>query len=180
MTARGLEIRFERLLFGARWLLAPLYAGMMLALIAILVVFARELIAELGHLGTLTDEQATVFALSLIDLSLIGNLLMVVMLAGYESFVSQLHIDVQEDRPVWLGTIDFAGLKLKVIASIVAISAIALLRSFLLLGDRAATVDETHLRWMVVIQLTFVVSGVLLALMDWISARAPDHSARKD
>src|SRR5512146_970104 len=113
MTMRGLEIRFERLLFGARWLLAPLYAGMVLALIAVLVVFARELIAELGHLATLTGERATLLALSLIDLSLICNLLMVVMLAGYESFVSQLHIDTQEDRPEWLGTIDFAGLKLK-------------------------------------------------------------------
>ncbi|HEX4266926.1 MAG TPA: YqhA family protein, partial [Steroidobacteraceae bacterium] len=82
MTMRGLEIRFERLLFGARWLLAPLYAGMILALIAVVVVFTRELIAELGHLGTLTGEQATVLALSLIDLSLIGNLLMIVMLAG--------------------------------------------------------------------------------------------------
>jgi uncharacterized protein (TIGR00645 family) len=175
MTVRGLEIRFERLLFGARWLLAPLYAGMVLALIAVVVVFARELIAEFGHLAALTAERATVLALSLIDLSLIGNLLMVVMLAGYESFVSQLHIDAQEDRPNWLGTIDFAGLKLKVIASIVAISAIALLRSFLLLGDPATAVDEMRMRWMVVIQLTFVVSGVLLALMDWISARTPDH-----
>jgi len=177
MTVRGLEIRFERLLFGARWLLTPLYAGMVLALIAIVVVFARELITELSHLGVLTGERATVLALSLIDLSLVGNLLMIVMLAGYESFVSQLHIDAPEDRPGWLGTIDFAGLKLKVIASIVAISAIALLRSFLLLGDPASAVDETRLRWMVVIQLTFVVSGVLLALMDWISARADEHSA---
>ncbi|MDE2052592.1 MAG: TIGR00645 family protein [Gammaproteobacteria bacterium] len=179
MTVRGLEIRFERLLFGARWLLAPLYAGMALALIAIVVVFARELIAELGHLAILTGEQATVLALSLIDLSLIGNLLMVVMLAGYESFVSQLRIDMQEDRPEWLGTIDFAGLKLKVIASIVAISAIALLRSFLLLGEPGVAIDETRLRWMVVIQLTFVVSGVLLALMDWISSRTPSHPAPK-
>ena len=177
MTVRGLEIRFERLLFGARWLLAPLYAGMVLALVAVVVVFVRELIAELAHLGTLSGEQATVLALSLIDLSLIGNLLMVVMLAGYESFVSQLHIDMQEDRPQWLGTIDFTGLKLKVIASIVAISAVALLRSFLLLGDPQAAVDETRLRWMVLIQLTFVFSGVLLALMDWICARAADHPA---
>lgn len=178
MTVRGLEFRFERLLFGARWLLAPLYAGMVLALIAVLVAFVRLLVAELGHLGTLTGEQATVLALSLIDLSLIGNLLMVVMLAGYESFVSRLHIDAQEDRPNWLGTIDFAALKLKVIASIVAISAVALLRSFLLLGDAATAVDETRLRWMVIIQVTFVVSGVLLALMDWISSRmADDHPA---
>ncbi|MGA7538882.1 MAG: TIGR00645 family protein [Steroidobacteraceae bacterium] len=175
MTVRGLKIRFGRLLFAARWILAPLYAGMVLALIAIVVVFARELITELGRLGTLEDEAAIVLALSLIELSLTGNLLIVVMFAGYESFVSQLHIVEHEDRPDWLGTVDFADLKLKVIASIVAISAIALLRSFLLLGDPSTAVDATRLRWMVVIQLTFVVSGVLLALMDWVSSRTADR-----
>lgn len=179
MTVRGLEVRFERLLFGTRWLLAPLYAGMVLALLIIVVVFARELIAELGRLGSLRGEEAIVLALSLIDLSLTGNLLLVVMFAGYESFVSQLHIAEHEDRPTWLGTIDFTDLKLKVIASIVAISAIALLRSFLLLGDPTAGIDATRLRWMVLIQLTFVVSGVLLALMDLISARANGHHSGK-
>lgn len=169
--ARNLETRFERLLFAARWLLAPLYAAMVLAVVAILVAFARELIAELGQLASLTGEHAILLGLSLIDLSLAANLLLVVIFAGYESFVSQLHIGEHEDRPAWLGTIDFADLKLKVIASIVAISAITLLRSFLLLGDPTAGVDTGRLLWMVVIQLTFVVSGVLLALMDWISTR---------
>jgi uncharacterized protein (TIGR00645 family) len=176
VTVRDLEARFEKLLFGARWLLAPLYAGMVLALLAIIVVFARELIAELGRLGTLHGEEAIVLALSLIDLSLTGNLLLVVIFAGYENFVSQLHIGEHEDRPSWLGAIDFADLKLKVIASIVAISAIALLRAFLLLGEPTAGFDAARLRWMVVIQLTFVVSGVLLALMDWISARTQARS----
>jgi uncharacterized protein (TIGR00645 family) len=171
-TSRRLEARFERLLFGARWLLAPLYAGMALALIAIAVAFARELIDALGRLGALTGERAILLALSLIDLSLAGNLLLVVIFAGYESFVSRLHIDGHVDRPVWLGTIDFADLKLKVIASIVAISAITLLRDFLLLGDPAASVHPARLLWMVIIQLTFVVSGVLLALMDWLSGRS--------
>ena len=165
-----LRIRFERLLFAARWLLAPLYAGMALALLAILATFARELAGELSHLGALTHEQAILLSLSLIDLSLTGNLLLVVIFAGYESFVSQLQIGEHEDRPVWLGTIDFADLKLKVIASIVAISAITLLRDFLLLADQTSSVHPARLLWMVVIQLTFVVSGVLLALMDWISS----------
>lgn len=164
-------MRFERLLFSARWLLAPLYAAMVLALVAIGVAFARELIRELEHLGTLSGEQAILLALSLIDLSLAGNLLLVVMFAGYESFVSRLHIGEHADRPLWLGTIDFADLKLKVIASIVAISAITLLRAFLLVGDPAAAFDPARLLWMVVIQLTFVVSGVLLALMDRMSTR---------
>lgn len=169
--ARTLESQFERLLFGARWLLAPLYAAMVLALVAILVVFARALIREFTHLGTLSSEHAILLALSLIDLSLAGNLVLVVIFAGYESFVSQLHIGEHADRPVWLGTIDFADLKLKVIASIVAISAITLLQAFLLLADPAAAVHPRRLLWMVVIQLTFVVSGVLLAMMDRISSR---------
>jgi uncharacterized protein (TIGR00645 family) len=171
VRVRNLEIAFERLLFGARWLLAPLYAGMVLAVVAILIAFGRELMGELRQFGTLTGEQAILLSLSLIDLSLAANLLLVVIFAGYESFVSQLHIGEHEDRPVWLGTIDFADLKLKVIASIVAISAITLLRDFLLLGDQAATVHSQRLLWMVVIQLTFVISGVLLALMDRISSR---------
>ncbi|MBW4053241.1 MAG: TIGR00645 family protein [Proteobacteria bacterium] len=165
-----MKSRFERLLFATRWLLAPLYAGMSLALLAILATFARELAGELARLGTITAEQAILLTLSLIDLSLTGNLLLVVIFAGYESFVSQLQIGEHEDRPVWLGTIGFADLKLKVIASIVAISAITLLRDFLLLSDQTASVHPVRLLWMVVIQLTFVVSGVLLALMDWISS----------
>lgn len=173
MRSRQLIDRFERVLFSARWLLAPLYAGMTLALVAILVVFARELAGELGELDTLSAERAILLALSLIDLSLTGNLLLVVIFAGYESFVSRLHIGDHEDRPLWLGTIDFSDLKIKVIASIVAISAIALLRSFLLLGDPASDLHPTRLLWMVVVQLTFVVSGVLLALMDRIRTKPP-------
>lgn len=169
MKPQDLMARFERLLFGARWLLAPLYAGMILALLVILVAFARQLIEGLAALAGLTGERAILLSLSLIDLSLTGNLLLVVIFAGYESFVSPLHIGQHEDRPVWLGTIDFADLKLKVIASIVAISAITLLRDFLLLGDAQAAVHPERLLWMVVIQLTFVTSGVLLALMDRIS-----------
>ena len=168
-TAEILEIRFERALFGARWLLAPLYAGMVLALGVILFVFGRSLVRGLISLGALSGEQAILLALSLIDLSLVGNLLLVVIFAGYESFVARLHIGEHEDRPLWLGTIDFADLKLKVIASIVAISAISLLKAFLLLSDPAVSVTPRRLLWMVAIQLTFVLSGVLLAVMDSVS-----------
>ena len=166
-----LETRFERALFAARWLLAPLYAAMVFAIIAILVAFARELIDGLEHLMTMRSEQAILLALSLIDLSLAGNLLLLVIFAGYESFVSRLHIANGVDRPVWLGTVDFSDLKLKVIAAIIAISAIQLLRDFLLLADQTAAVQPERLLWMVVIESTFVISGVLLALMDSIAAR---------
>lgn len=166
-----LEVAVERVLFAARWILAPFYLGMIFALVAILVVFLRELGLELAHLASMDAERAILLALSLIDLSLTGNLLLIVILAGYENFVSRIHVDEHEDRPSWMGTVDFSNLKIKLIASIVAISAIALLRAFLPLGDAATTVDPVRLRWMVVLHLTFVVSGVLLAAMDWITSR---------
>jgi uncharacterized protein (TIGR00645 family) len=115
--------------------MAPLYLGMVLALALILVVFVRELVMELAHIPNVDAEAGLLLALSLIDLSLTGNLLFIVMFSGYENFVSKIHIADQEDRPSWMGTVDFSGIKLKLIASIVAISGIALLRAFLTLGD---------------------------------------------
>lgn len=174
-----LEPAIERILFATRWVLAPFYLGMALALVAILVVFVRELAQELAHLTAMDAEQVILLALSLIDLSLAGNLLLIVMLAGYENFVSKIHNDQHEDRPSWMGTVDFSNLKIKLIASIVAISAVALLRAFLQLGDATQPSDPTRLRWMVSIHLTFVVSGLLLAGMDWITSTAPSRSASR-
>ena len=166
-----LETALEQVLFSSRWILAPLYLGMVVALGVLLFVFARELYLELSRLASMDAEQAILLALSLIDLSLTANLLLIVIFSGYENFVSKIHVGEHEDRPSWMGTVDFSGLKIKLIASIVAISAIALLRAFLPLGDAAAVVDVPRLRWMVVIHLTFVVSGVLMAAMDWIASR---------
>ncbi len=167
-----LERALESLLFASRWLLAPLYLGMIVAVGLILMVFLRELIEQLTHVSTLDAEGAILLALSLIDLSLTANLLLIVIFSGYENFVSRMHIANHEDRPSWMGTVDFSGLKLKLIASIVAISAIALLRTFLPLGDRDVPIDGARVFWMVTIHLTFVVSGVLLALMDWIKSKS--------
>jgi len=168
---RGLEL----VLFVSRWLLAPLYLGMIIALGLILYVFFHELVEQLRHVNTLDGEGVILLALSLIDLSLTANLILIVMFSGYENFVSKLHIDNHEDRPSWMGTVDFSGLKLKLIASIVAISGIALLRSFLPLGDRSVPLEGARIGWMVAIHLTFVVSGVLLALMDWITSKTEEH-----
>jgi uncharacterized protein (TIGR00645 family) len=119
-------------------------------------------------------EDAILMALSLIDLSLAGNLLLIVIFSGYENFVSKIDTASHDERPEWMGTVDFSGLKMKLIASIVAISAIALLRSFLQLGEGQA-VDERELMWLVIIHITFVVSGVMLALMDWVAAKTDKH-----
>jgi uncharacterized protein (TIGR00645 family) len=163
----------EATLFASRWLMAPFYLGLVVALAALLAVFIGELASEVSHLPELTSESALLMALSRIDLSLAGNLLLIVIFSGYENFVSKLEVGDREDRPVWMGTVDFSGLKLKLISSIVAISGIALLRSFMKIGD--AALDEVGLRWQVVIHLTFVSSGVLLALMDLLSSRSRRH-----
>jgi len=151
----------------------PFYLGLVLALAALLVVFVTELVAEVSHITDMTPESVILMALSLIDLSLAGNLLLIVIFSGYENFVSKLDTGDRQDRPVWMGTVDFSALKLKLVSSIVAISAISLLRSFMQIGD--APVDETALRWRVIVHLTFVTSGVLLALMDLLSSRARRH-----
>lgn len=166
------------MLFASRWLMAPFYLGMVLALALILFVFVRELVVELAHVPNVDAEAGLLLALSLIDLSLTGNLLLIVMFSGYENFVSRIHVADHEDRPSWMGTVDFSGIKLKLIASIVAISGIALLRAFLTLGDLGTPVDYHRIGWMVAIHLTFVVSGVLLAAMDWTTSRTVEHLSK--
>jgi uncharacterized protein (TIGR00645 family) len=112
-----LEIGVERLLFASRWILAPFYLGMVVALALILIVFVRALITDIAHIATMDAEQAILLTLSLIDLSLTGNLLLIVIFSGYENFVSKIHVGNHEDRPSWMGTGDFSGLKIKLIAS---------------------------------------------------------------
>lgn len=161
-------------LFHSRWLMAPFYLGLVVALVCLLVVFFNEAIHEFSAIGAMKPEGAILMVLSLIDLSLAGNLLLIVIFSGYENFVSKIDTANHEDRPGWMGTVDFSGLKMKLIASIVAISAIALLKAFMRLAEGEA-VDQTHLFWLVIIHLTFVASGVLLALMDWIAGRTDKH-----
>jgi uncharacterized protein (TIGR00645 family) len=177
MKKPTLEIVLERGLFAARWLLAPFYLGLALALIGLLAVFFAELWREGVHLlHTPADklgEAAILMALGLIDLSLTANLMLIVVFSGYENFVSRIDTGAHEDRPDWMGAIDFAGLKLKLLASIVAISAISLLRSFLSIGD--GPLDQAALFWQVTIHLSLVASGVLLAGMDFIAARTGGH-----
>jgi len=150
--------------------MAPFYVGLVMALAALLAVFIGELITELSGITELRPEGAILMALSLIDLSLAGNLILIVIFSGYENFVSKIDADGHADRPAWMGTVDFSGLKLRLVGSIVAISAISLLRTFMRIGD--GPLDETMVKWKVIVHLTFVTSGVLLALMDLLSSRA--------
>ena len=170
----GVERGLELWLFRSRWLMAPFYVGLVLALAALVVVFANEAIHEFSDVFSKTPEQAILMALSLIDLSLAGNLLLIVIFSGYENFVSKIDTHGNEDRPGWMGTVDFSGLKMKLIASIVAISAIALLKAFMRLTD-GEPINTPVLAWLVGIHLSFVVSGVLLALMDLLASKISKH-----
>lgn len=164
----------ELWIFRSRWLLAPFYVGLIIALGALLWVFAAETWRELSHVMTMSPEDAILMALSLIDLSLAANLLLIVIFSGYENFVSKIDTGEDQDRPSWMGAVDFSDLKLKLIASIVAISAIALLRAFMKLSEGDGMNDRT-LAWLVGIHVTFVVSGAVLALMDWITSQTENH-----
>src|SRR3954464_2862172 len=169
------ETVLEQTLFKSRWLLAPFYLGMVVSLAMLLAAFVAELLQALPNAMRLheTDpEQVILATLGLIDLSLAGNLVVIVIFSGYENFVSKINTDNAEDRPSWMGTLDFSGLKMKLIGSIVAISAISLLRAFMTLTEADVPVDTDRLRWMLILHLTFVVSGLLFAAMDWVGNRA--------
>jgi uncharacterized protein (TIGR00645 family) len=158
-----IEMNMERLLFASRWLMAPFYLGLAVSLAVLLLKFCQELVHFLPNLLDMKETDLILWILTLIDLSLAGNLLLIVIFSGFENFVSKMDVGEHEDKPAWMGKVDFGGLKLKLVASIVAISAIQLLKTFM--NIHAA--DERQTFWQVVVHLTYVVSGVLLATMDW-------------
>lgn len=181
--ARGLERVVERALFGSRWLLAPFYLGLVVSIAALLVQFVRELAHLWGHMitggapgGTISAEaQTVIYVLSLIDIVLIANLVLMVILSGYDNSVSRLNVD-SEDKPAWLGKIDASGLKQKVFNSIVAISAIQLLRVFL----QADQSTEKELWASGAIHMVFVISALCLALSDRMGAGAKNAGKQGD
>jgi uncharacterized protein (TIGR00645 family) len=156
------EKLLANLLIASRWLMAPLYLGLLAALIVVIVAFFRELVDIIRTFADLHRDGVILAALQLIDLVLIGNLVLIVIGAGLDTVVSRQVTDAHTARPEWMGKDDFAGLKLKVVASIIAIAAVDLLESFIEID----TVDTHALGWKIALFLAFVVAGLLLALMD--------------
>ncbi len=165
-TKKTFETSLEQGLFASRWLMAPFYMGLVIALAALLYTFLLELFHLIQGLPNMNTNDAILASLALIDISLAGNLLIIVIFSGYENFISKLDVGDHEDKPEWMGTVDFSNLKLKLIASIVAISGIHLLKIFM----EVKKYNDSEMMWMVIIHLVFVVSGVMLAFMDKISA----------
>ncbi|MBC9071646.1 TIGR00645 family protein [Thauera sp. CAU 1555] len=157
------ETAFEHLLFSSRWLMAPVYLGLILAMLVLLVKFGKQAWELLSHLFSATGSEVIVGVLTLVDIALIMNLLIIIIFSGYENFVSKMEdLHGHKDRPDWMGHIGFSDLKIKLIGSIVAISGIELLKGFMDVGK----LDDRELAWMVGIHVTFVVSGLLYAVMD--------------
>ncbi|MEP7242358.1 MAG: TIGR00645 family protein [Gammaproteobacteria bacterium] len=160
-----MERFIEKVLFASRWLLAPLYLGLALGLIALGVKFFQEAFHTMMHILTLEEADLVLVVLALIDITLVGSLIVMVMFSGYENFVSRIDTSSEKDALGWLGKLDSGTLKLKVAASIVAISSIHLLRVFMKAQDTA----NDKIMWYVILHLTFVVSAVLLGVLDRMS-----------
>ena len=158
-TRRG----FEYVLFNSRWLMAPFYLGLVVCLAVMLFKFLTKLWEFILHAPVATEADIILGALSLIDVSLVGNLILIVVFSGYENFVSRIDPGDHPDWPEWMTKVDFAGLKQKILASIVAISAIQVLKAFMNID---ASFDAQKLGWLVGVHLVFVVSTLVLALSD--------------
>ncbi len=161
-----LERVIEHAVFNTRWLLAPIYLGLAAGLLVLLIKFCQGIVTLVSHALVTTGSHVIVEVLGLIDLSLVAGLLMIVMFSGYESFISGLDAEGISDKPGWIGKVGFTDMKLKVMASIVAISAIRLLEYFMNLSE----VADRDLAWGVGLHMAFVVSGLLLAVMDRLTA----------
>lgn len=192
---KSIEHFLEVLIFNSRWLLAPFYLGLMTGIVILLVKFFQEFVHLIPHTLDSSESDVVLAILTLVDMSLVANLLLIIVFSGYENFVSKIDTEGHEDRPDWMGKVDFSGLKMKVIASIVAISAIELLKAFVNIGAQldaaflaanaaaaagtavtvvstpewAWTLADKSLLWKVVIHFVLVLSGVLFAVMDRIA-----------
>jgi len=160
-----MEKTIETLMLRSRWLLAPVYLGLSLALIALMIKFFQEVWHLFSHIFSATEAEVVLVVLSLIDISLVGGLLVMVMMSGYENFVSELDSKGEGETLSWLGKMDASSLKMKVAASIVAISSIHLLRVFMNMDN----VDSQKLMWYVIVHLTFVVSAFAMGALDRIT-----------
>jgi len=157
-----MERIFERLMYATRWIMAPIYLGLSLCLLALGIKFFQEVITFIPHLFSMKEVELILVTLSLIDIALVGGLIVMVMFSGYENFVSRLDLHGHDDKLGWLGKLDSNSLKNKVAASIVAISSIHLLKVFM----NTESIPNDKIMWYLLIHITFVVSAFAMGLLD--------------
>src|SRR5215510_354590 len=170
---RKVELVIEAIIFQSRWLLAPFYLGLAFCLLLLLFHFGVQVYEFVVKLPRAPETDVILGILSLIDLVFTGNLVLIVVMSGYENFVSRIETS-DHDRPYWMATVDFGGLKHKLITSIVAISAIQLLRAFMNIEQY----DSTKLAWLSGIHIVFLMSMLVVALADRLSVDRgpPEHT----
>ena len=167
-----LEKNLEKGLFASRWFIAPVYIILAISLGIITLKVIQEFIHVVPEMFSMTVREVMLFVLHVVDLALVGNLILMIIFAGYENFVSKISAaENSEDKPSWMGKVDFSDLKLKLIASIVAISGINLLEIFM----DIESVPAREVQWMIIVHLVFIISGVLLAVMDYIASKTSKH-----
>lgn len=169
---KALENQFERAIFTSRWILAPFFVGLILSIFVLLGGFAKELWHLMSHFTSLSETDTILGILALVDMTLLANLLIIIIFSGYESFVSKIEIANHEDRPGWMGKVGFSTLKVKLISSIVAISGIDLLRTYMILDEPNTHFNPEIVKWKLLIHATFVISGLLFAVMDYLTSKS--------
>ena len=160
-----LERAIENVLYASRWILAPIYLGLSAGLVLLGIKFFEEVLHALPSVLTFKETDLVLLILSLVDMALVGGLLVMVMLSGYENFISSIDIKDGREKLTWLGKLDSGSLKQKVAASIVAISSIHLLQAFM----NAQRISNDKLMWYVIIHMTFVLSALGMAWVDKIN-----------
>ncbi len=171
-----IEQHLERAIFASRWMQAPLYLGLIAAQGVYVYHFFLELWHLVSHLNTLTSQETMLIVLGLIDVVMIANLLIMVIIGGYETFVSRLHLDEDPDQPEWLSHVNAGVLKVKLATALIGISSIHLLKTFIEAETRVAN----GIMWQVIIHVTFVFSAFALAWTDRVmveSAKASREAA---
>jgi uncharacterized protein (TIGR00645 family) len=169
---RPLPRLIEALLFGGRFMLVPIYLAMLVLLATLIAYFLGELAHALPGLPGMSEKDLILLTVSLVDLSLTANLVVLVILSGYENFVRRVTFTANDTRPEWLVRINFSGLKLRLIATVTVIAAVHLLGSFLEVSSQ----NDRDLLWQVVIVLVFAVLGLMLALTDRLASQEQDQA----
>lgn len=157
-----MEKLIERLMYRSRWLLAPIYLGLSIALIALGIKFFQECIHLMLSILSSSESEMVLTILSLIDMAMVGGLIVMVMMSGYENFVSQIEVRAGDEKLSWLGKMDASSLKMKIAASIVAISSIHLLKMFMNIPN----IKSEHILWYVIIHMVFVASAFAMGYLD--------------
>ena len=161
-----------RFIFASRWLQLPLYVGLIVAQVVYVWLFLKELVHLVIESPSVTEQQAMLIVLGLIDVVMISNLLIMVIVGGYETFVSRMELNRHPDQPEWLSHVNASVLKIKLAMAIIGISSIHLLRTFIeagQLGKPGAALTEAGVLWQSVIHGLFILSAIGIALVDWIS-----------